>query len=258
MAISSLFIDSPHRPAAGWVKTATLLGLLVIFSVICWTTLATTVRNWEVFWKYRVVFWNGWLLTLAIAGMAFAASTVLGILTALGKRSSVIVIRYLATGYVELVRGMPFLVLILFLYYVVFQGFTEGRLLVGILTLSLFSGAYMAEIIRAGIESVGASQRESARAIGLTAAQTYRLVIFPQALRHSLPAFTGQLASLIKDSSLLSVIGLAEYTYSATQVFHTTYSTIESFVPLALGYMILTIPISLWSKRLEKSLSYET
>lgn len=258
MAISSLFIDSPRRPAAAWVKNVTLGFLLVILSLVCWTTFATTARNWEVFWKYRQVFWQGWLLTLAIAGMAFVGSTVLGVLAALGKRSAIILIRYISTCYVEIVRGMPLLVLILFGYYVVFQQVTEGRLFAGVLMLSLFSGAYMAEIIRAGIESVGASQRESARAIGLTTTQTYRLIIFPQALRHSLPAFTGQLASLIKDSSLLMVIGISEYTYSATQVFNATYSTVESFLPLAIGYMILTIPISLWSKRLEKSLRYET
>ncbi len=258
MAISGLFLDSNRRPAPTWVKGVTLGGLLLILSLVCWTLLASTGRNWDVFWKYRAVFWHGWLLTLALAAISLVTSTVLGLVAALGKRSSVIVIRYLAGGYVEIIRGMPLLVLILVLYYVVFQQVTGGRLFFGVLALSLFSGAYMAEIFRAGIESVGLSQRESARAIGLTTWQTYRLIIFPQAARHSLPAFTGQLASLIKDSSLLSVMGLAEFTYSAQQVFSTTYSTVESFLPLAAGYMILTIPISLWSKRLEKSLRYET
>lgn len=153
---------------------------------------------------------------------------------------------------------MPLLVLILVLWYVIFKDVTEGRLFFGILALSLFAGAYMAEIFRAGIESVGQSQRESARAIGLTTWQTYRLIILPQAARHSLPAFTGQLASLIKDSSLLSVLALTEFTYAAQQVYSATYTTVETFLPLAAGYMILTIPISLWSKRLEKTLRYET
>jgi polar amino acid transport system permease protein len=124
--------------------------------------------------------------------------------------------------------------------------------------LSLFAGAYIAEIVRAGIESVGASQRESARAIGLTTAQTYRYVIFPQALQQVLPPLAGQFASLVKDSSLLSIIGLAEFTYSAQQVNSATYSTLESYLPLALGYLVLTIPISLWTNRLIKSIRYET
>ena len=257
-SFTSLFFDTPRRPASPWVKLATGGLLAAILALVCWTTLASAAQQGSTFWKYREVFWRGWLLTLEIAAISFVASTLLGLLAALGKRSSILLIRYLSAGYVEIVRGMPLLVLIFVVYYVVFKQVTEGRFYIGVLALSLFSGAYMAEIFRAGIESIGASQRESARAIGLTSIQTYRLIIFPQALRHSLPAFTGQLASLIKDSSLLSVIGLAEYTYSAQQVFNTTYSTIESFLPLALGYMILTIPLSLWSKRLEKSLRYET
>ncbi len=257
-SLTSLFIDTSRRPASPWARLTTGGLLIALLSLLCWTTLASAAQQGSTFWKYREVFWQGWLLTLQIAILSFVGSTLLGLFAALGKRSPVLLIRYISIGYVELVRGMPLLVLILVTYFVFFQQVTQGRFYIGILALSLFSGAYMAEIFRAGIESVGASQRESARAIGLSPLQTYRLVIFPQALRHSLPAFTGQLASLIKDSSLLSVIGLAEYTYSAQQVFNTTYATIESFLPLALGYMILTIPISLWSKRLEKSLRYET
>jgi len=154
---------------------------------------------------------------------------------------------------------MPFLVLILILWFGIVPITQFGnRMFFGVLALSLFSGAYLAEMIRAGVESVGASQLESARAIGLTGFQTYRYVIFPQALRHTLPALTGQFASLIKDSSLLSVIGLSEFTFSAQQVFNATYSTMESFLPLGVGYLILTVPVSFWTKSLEKRLRYET
>jgi len=83
-------------------------------------------------------------------------------------------------------------------------------------------------------------------------------VIFPQAIRQIIPPLTGQFASIIKDSSLLSIIGLAEFTYAAQQVNSATYSTLESFLPLGIGYLILTVPISIFSKRIEKSLSYET
>jgi polar amino acid transport system permease protein len=154
---------------------------------------------------------------------------------------------------------MPFLALILILWFGIAPiVHLENRLVVGVLALSLFSGAYLAEMIRAGVESVGASQRESARAIGLSHFQTYWYVIFPQALRHTLPALTGQFASLIKDSSLLSIIGLSEFTFSAQQVFNATYSTMESFLPLAVGYLILTLPVSFWTKKLETTLRYET
>ena len=120
------------------------------------------------------------------------------------------------------------------------------------------SGAYISEIIRAGIESVGRSQWESARAIGLTTAQTYRHVVFPQALRQSLPPLAGQFASLVKDSSLLSIIGVEELTQNAQQVASFTFSSLESYLPLALGYLILTLPISLGTRWLEHRHRFET
>jgi polar amino acid transport system permease protein len=116
----------------------------------------------------------------------------------------------------------------------------------------------MSEIIRAGIESVGESQLESARAIGFTRSQTYRYVIFPQALRLTLPSMAGQLVSLIKDSSLLSIIAVNEFTQSARDVNSATYSTLESYLPLAFGYLILTLPISIWTRWLEQRMRFET
>jgi polar amino acid transport system permease protein len=168
-------------------------------------------------------------------------------------------LRYLARIYVELVRGTPLLVQILIFFYVVADAMgVNNRYVVGILTLALFSGAYISEIIRAGIESVGKSQLESARAIGLTRGQTYRYVIFPQALRQTLPPLAGQFVSLVKDSSLLSIISIREFTWNAENVNAMTYSTLESYLPLALGYLILTLPISLWTRHLEKRHSFDT
>lgn len=251
--------DTPRDPASwgGRIFSGAILASLL--ALLCWSLLAGTSQGWPVFWKYRTVFWQGWMLTVGISAVALVSSLFLGILAALARRSSILIIRYLSTIYIEFVRGMPLLVLILVLFYGMPQITQSGnRLFFGVLALSLFSGAYMAEIVRSGIESVGASQRESARAIGLTTYQTYAHVIFPQALRHTLPALTGQFASLIKDSSLLSVIGLTEFTFSSQQVFNATYSTMESFLPLAAGYLILTLPISFWTKRLESRLRYET
>lgn len=236
------------------------MGLLfIVLSFVCWGLLASTTRNWEAIWKYRNAFWHGWLLTVALSVISLVLSTLIGLVAALARRSPVLVVRYLSTCYIECVRGMPLLVLILVLFYIVANALNiTDRFLVGVVVLSLFAGAYIAEIIRAGIESVGASQRESARAIGLTTTQTYRYVIFPQALRQVLPPLAGQFASIVKDSSLLSIIGLAEFTYSAQQVNSATYSTLESYLPLAVGYLVLTLPISLWTNTLGSSIRYET
>ena len=253
------FLDKPRSPAPWWARIVTAAVLLLALSLCCWALLASTVMNWEAVWKYRYAFWQGWLLTVLLSVVSLVLSTLIGLIAALARRSSALVIRYVSISYIECVRGMPLLVLILVLFYVVANAMgVQDRLLVGVVVLSLFAGAYIAEIIRAGIESVGASQLESARAIGLTGGQTYRYVIFPQALRQVLPPLAGQFASIIKDSSLLSIIGLAEFTYTAQQVNSATYSTLESYLPLAVGYLVLTLPISLWAHTLGRALRYET
>ncbi|MFM8656441.1 MAG: amino acid ABC transporter permease, partial [Chthoniobacterales bacterium] len=147
----------------------------------------------------------------------------------------------------------------LILFYVVANAIgLQDRYAAGVIILAIFSGAYIAEMIRSGIESVGKSQLESARAIGLTRTQTYRYVIFPQALRNILPPLAGQAASIIKDSSLLSILGIEEFTLAAQQVNSATYSTLESYLPLAVGYLVLTLPVSLLARWLEKKFRYET
>ncbi len=134
----------------------------------------------------------------------------------------------------------------------------QNRYLVGISIMAVFTGAYIAEILRAGIESVGKSQLLSAKGIGFTPYQTYRYVVFPQALRRSLPALAGQFANLIKDSSLLSIIAISEFTLNAQEVNAFTYSAFESFFPLAIGYLALTLPIMRYARVLEKRMQFET
>jgi polar amino acid transport system permease protein len=247
------------RSASSWVVIGNIVLLLGILTPLCVIVFHGQVYNWSVMWDYREVFFRGWLMTIIISAVSFFVSSTIGILCALAKRSSLRILRYLATGYIELIRGTPLLVQILFFFYVFANALgLDNRYVVGIAVLSIFSGAYLAEIFRAGIESVSSSQLESAKAIGLTKVQTYRYVIYPQAFRVTLPPLSGQFASLIKDSSLLSIIGINEFTYAALQVNSTTYSTLESFIPLGFGYLLLTLPISVWSKFLEKKFLYET
>lgn len=257
--LSRVFLDKPRAPAPAWVRAGTAILLFGLLTLLCWAVLAGSTRNWPLVWTYRELFFKGWLLTIGLSAVSLVLSTLLGLLAAFARRSQILIIRYISTGYVEIIRGLPFLVLLLIVFYCIFDKIPmDTRLLAGVVGLSLFSGAYIAEIIRAGIESIGATQWESARAIGLTPAQTYRYVIFPQALKHSLPPLAGQFASLVKDSSLLSVIGIVELTKAAQDINHATYSTLESFLPLGLAYLILTLPISLWTKKLERDLRYET
>ena len=235
-----------------------LLGAALL-AAFCFGIMQALSWDWSGVWGYRQVFWSGWLHTIWISAAALALSILLGSLAALANRSRYPALRWFATGYVELVRGTPLLVQLLILFYVVGNAIgLEDRYLAGIIILAVFSGAYIAEMFRAGIESVGKSQLESARAIGLTRVQTYRYVIFPQAIRNVLPPLAGQAASIIKDSSLLSILGIEEFTLAAQQVNSATYSTLESYLPLAVGYLALTLPVSLLARWLEKKFRYET
>lgn len=237
-----------------------LLALLLVAFVFYFSFHQVAYQwNWGAVYKYRRTFLEGWLVTIAISLVSLGLSTIIGVVFALVRRSRFLPLRYFGQLYIELVRGTPLLVQILIFFYIVADAFRiENRYVAGVLILSFFSGAYISEVVRAGIESIGQSQVESAKAIGLTRAQTYGYIIFPQALRLTLPPLVGQFVSLIKDSSLLSIIAVNEFTQAARDVNSVTYSTLESYIPLALGYLVLTLPISLWTRALEKRLRFET
>ena len=213
--------------------------------------------NWPSVWRYRGNLARGFGMTIVISFFSLMLSVVVGTFFGLGQRTTFVPLRYLSRAYVEGIRGTPLLVQILIFFYVVANAFGIGnRYIVGIIIMSLFSGAYVSEIIRSGVESVAHSQLESARSLGFTTMQTYRYIIFPQVLTRILPPLTGQFASLIKDSSLLSIIAVNEFTQTAREVNANTFSTLESYIPLAVGYLILTLPISLLTKQLERKFSY--
>ena len=214
---------------------------------------------WKTIYSYRINFLRGYGMTLLISLFALILSLILGVLFGLGQGSSFLPYRYLSLFYVELIRGTPLLVQILIFFYVIANAAgMNNRFVVGVVIMALFSGAYIAEIIRGGVQSIGESQRESARSLGFSPYQTYRYIIFPQVLTRILPSLAGQLASLIKDSSLLSVIAIKEFTMAAREMNANTFSTMEAYIPLAVGYLLLTLPISRLTRILERKFSYET
>ncbi len=235
-----------------------LIGLTLAFGLFWMVTLRHQL-DFGAVWEYRSLFFKGWLNTIWISCASLVLSLIIGFLTALMQRSHLAPLIMASKVYIELIRGTPLLVQTLFFFYVIADVVgLDNRYVSGVLVLSIFHGAYLAEMIRAGLDNVSATQLESARAIGLTTGQSYRFVIIPQAARQVLPPLTGQFASIIKDSSLLSVIGINELTNAAQQINSATYSTLETFFPLGLAYLALTLPISLWSKKLEASFHYES
>jgi polar amino acid transport system permease protein len=214
--------------------------------------------NWSGVWEYREKLFHGWLMTVALSLAALVVSTLVGSLAAALLRSGRPLPAAAARVYVELIRGTPLLVQLLLGFYFVGTAIgLQNRYVAGVLLLSLFSGAYMAEIFRAGIDAIPRTQIDSGRAIGLSPWQIQRFVVLPQAVRIVLPAVAGQFVSLVKDSSLLSVLSIAEFTLAAQEVNSFTYATLETYLPLAVGYLILTLPLAAVSRWLERRLRYE-
>lgn len=237
------------------------VALLVLVSLAIQALFASVKYewNWSAAWNYRSQFFQGWLTTLGIAAGAMVMSLLVGLSLMAGRRARWLPLRMLCGGIVEIVRGTPLLVQLLIGYYIVAQQLrVSDPLLVGVLLLGLFEGAYLAEIFRGAVESIGASQREAARAVGFDTAQTYRFVILPQAMRRALPGTAGQMVSLVKDSSLLSVIGIEELVQKVKILNSASYTALEGYMPLALAYLIVTLPLSRWAQSLERRFHYET
>lgn len=218
---------------------------------------ANTMYNfeWSGIWEYKQKFIDGFLTTIWISFFSLILSFLIGLFFAYAQNSKIIILRFFARFYIEIIRGTPLLVQILIFFYIFANNLgLDNRYIAGIFILSIFSGAYVSEILRAGIESISTQQYEAAKSLGLSEFEAYRYVILPQAYRRIIPSLTGQFASIIKDSSLLSIISVSEFTMNASEVNAYTYSTLESYIPLAVGYFTLTFPISFYAKSLENKL----
>lgn len=195
------------------------------------------------------VLWQGWLLTLQLSAASLVGGLLLGIILANGKRSRIWPWRVVCNAYVELVKNLPLLAQVLILYFVFTKSAgIQNVLPIGVLTLSSFSAAYIAEIVAAGVGSVATAQLDSARAMGASKLQIFRKLVLPQAFRHMLPGLGAQFVSIVKDSSLLSVVGIGEFTRAIQD-------SRSEFWLLAFGYLVLTFPISMWVRAVEKKRS---
>lgn len=235
-----------------------LLALAVLALAAALSTLDYN-WNWHVVWQYRELFLTGFANTVLVSCGAIALGLCIGLAGGLARVSQNIWLREAATLYVWCFRGTPLLTQIYIFYFcfaVVVR--VDNPFLTGMAVLAFFSGAYITEMVRAGIESISEGQWEAARSTGLTHAQTLRHVVFPQAVRRIIPPVTGQFVSLIKDSSLLSVIAVRELTKGAEIVNAATYKTFEAYLPLALFYLALTYPLSALTYRLEKRINYQS
>ena len=205
-------------------------------------------------WAAGPLVW-GLLTTLWISLAAGALALVIGLLTGLCLLSSNSTLRDLSTVYVELVRGTPLLVQIFIFYFFIGTVLNLSREFAGVAALALFTGAYVAEIVRAGVQSVVKGQAEAARSLGLNGLQAMRYVVLPQAFKRVLPALAGQFISLVKDTSLVSVIAITELTKSGREAITTSFSTFEIWFCVAALYLLINLPLSQIARRLERRLA---
>jgi amine acid ABC transporter, permease protein, 3-TM region, His/Glu/Gln/Arg/opine family len=195
---------------------------------------------------------QGVVTTLYISAISIAVATVIALVGAIAKLSKDGVVYGLATFYTSLFRGLPLLMQIYIIYLGLPQvGYVIGAIPAGILALSLCYGAYMTEIFRAGIESIPRGQTEGATALGLSPGQTMGLVILPQALRIIIPPTGNQFIAMLKDSSLVSVIGVWEIMYLARTQGQTEFRHIEMLITASMIYWLLSIVLEFLQARLE-------
>jgi polar amino acid transport system permease protein len=233
-----------------WTIIIVILGGIITYSVI----------SSEAYLKVMSFIMAGVKLTLQTTLLSFALALVLGLLGGLGRVSKNPLLYAAATLYVEVIRGLPMLVIILYMGFVVgplIRDFSGGVLNLPMLQRAIMGlgfgyGAYLTEVYRAGIQSIHRGQMEAARSLGMTYFQAMRHVILPQAFRVILPPLVNDLSALLKDSSLIAVIALPDLLQMGRLYISRTFRAFEGYNAVALLYLSMTLALSLLSRVLER------
>lgn len=260
MAVDQEQIIAPSRGLSGRAGLAQFpWWLLIILSIIALMAFRIVVDP-----LYRDIFatiLQGLGVTLYVTAVSFVFALLLGLVLGLGRVSRNLVLRNLAITYIEFIRGVPMLVLIFTISFAVVPlvsrtfGLPNNAISLttrAIIALVLIYGAYIGEIFRAGIESIGQGQMEAARSLGMSHVQSMRYIILPQAIRNVMPALGNDLIALLKDTSLVSVLGVREMTQVARLSVSTTFRYEETYFILTLFYLSLTLVLSLLLQWLQR------
>ena len=202
---------------------------------------------------------SGITITIYISVISIILAMIIGLFVALPSLSNNKFLSYFNIAYVEIVRAIPLLVLILWIYYglPIMTGISFSPFVSGIIALTISESAFQAEIFRAGINSINKGQYEVANSLGMNFWKKMRLVILPQAIKVVLPALGNQFVYVLKMSSLVSIIGIADLTRKANELVVTTYRPLEIYTFLILEYLILILIVSYFVRKLENRLKYK-
>lgn len=255
--VSTFIVTPVARIEAGWLRVVVRLGLAL--------TVALAVRTIYSFIDLPGVPWDAWSglhLTLMASAIAIVLAFPVGLLLALGRRSTFPLLRIMSTTYIEIIRGVPLITLLFMgqfiLGFMVPAGTDLSAVTRAIAAMTMFSAAYVAEIVRGGLQSLSRGQTEAGQALGLPAPTIMNRIVLPQALRAVIPAMVGQFISLFKDSSLLFIIGILEF-LGVRRIVHAqeafrSVGNAETLVFVAIGYWAFAFAMSRESQRLERRL----
>ena len=197
---------------------------------------------------------EGALVTIKITALSVGFGLLIGLVASIARMSKLWLVKMLASLYVDFIRGTPLLVQIFIIYFALpmITGVRVDPLVAAITACSINSGAYVAEIFRAGIESIDKGQMEAGRSLGMTWGQTMNYIIVPQAFKRVIPPLGNEFIAMLKDSSLVSVIGFEELTRRGQLIIARTYGSLEIWLSVAVIYLAMTFVISRFVAYLER------
>ena len=208
------------------------------------------------FGQYLPLLLKGLRMTIWIAIFGIAIAVVLGIVVCVMQLCHIKILNRIAALYVTIIRGMPLMILALFLYFGVIKN-ALPLVASASLILGLNASAYLAEIFRGGIQAIDEGQIEAARSLGLSSAKTMRLVVFPQAVKIMIPSLMNQFITSLKDTAILSAISVNELTMTAKSIIARNFKAFELYSYAAIMYIVLITILTILSKKVEKKLSYD-
>ncbi|MFP4330171.1 MAG: amino acid ABC transporter permease [Spirochaetaceae bacterium] len=198
---------------------------------------------------------DGILRTFQVTVASILLALIIGLITGLGRISKITVINRIATIYVEVIRGIPLLVQLFYIYYALGRFVSVPRITAAIIAMSICYGAYMGEIFRAGIQAIPRGQMEAALALGMSRRQALRLIILPQTFRVILPPVGNEFIALLKDSSLVSILAVSDLLRRGREFASVSFRYFETYTVVALCYLVLTLffskLVALMEERLE-------
>lgn len=254
-------LDTPGLSMDRWWLLVVVIIVMIVLLTIFWP---------DPYWRALKFMADGIWVSLGVTVVSFLLVVVVGLFGGLGRMSKNPVIKGIATLYVEVIRGIPLMVQILFWYFAFpqviqgvgdalnfspFQNYLANPYMMAIMGLTICYAAYMSEIYRSGIQSIGKGQLEAARSLGMSQTQAMRYIILPQAIRVILPTMGNEFISLLKDSSLVSVVAVADLTRLGREFSSFSAKPLPTWMLVALLYLVMTTlsaRVVAWTERKTK------